>query len=313
MSKQMQHAHRGDADLLRLYYSEVGRYTLLTKDDEVALAQTIEAGRAARDQLDTPATLTPAALCELRRTARAGRDAQRVFVQANLRLVISIAKRYHSSGVPLLDLIQDGNVGLIHAVQKFDWRKGFKFSTYATWWIRQAISRSVANTSRTIRLPLHIEDRLLLIHRTRAELETNLGRQVTRGELAAALELPETQIDDVIRHIQRPLSLSEPLAEDSSAELGDLLHDRTQPSPSDTALAALLPDEIDALLTALDQRERFIVTARFGLDGGEPQTLDEIGGQLRLSRERIRQIEVRAMSKLRHPANAEHARDLLDA
>jgi RNA polymerase sigma factor (sigma-70 family) len=313
MSKPKPYGDRGDADLLRLYYSEVGRYALLTKDDEVALAQRIEAGRSARNQLRTPVTLTPAALYELRRTARAGREAQRVFVQSNLRLVISIAKRYRSSGVPMLDLIQEGNLGLIRAVQKFDWRKGFKFSTYATWWIRQAISRGVANTSRTIRLPLHVEDRLLLVHGTRAELETKLGRQVTRTELAAALELPEGQIEEVIRHVERPLSLSEPLGEDSSAELGDLVHDRTQPSPSDRALAALLPNEIHVLLEALDDRERLIVTARFGLDGSEPQTLDEIGGRLRLSRERIRQIEVRAMSKLRHPANSDFARDLLEA
>jgi RNA polymerase sigma factor (sigma-70 family) len=313
MSKPTQHVDRTETDLLRMYCSEIGRYSLLTKDDEVALAQQIEAGRAARDQLGTDTMLTPAARCELRRTECAGRDAQRIFVESNLRLVVSIAKRYRSSGVPMLDLVQDGNLGLIHAVEKFDWRKGFKFSTYATWWIQQAISRSVANTSRTIRLPLHIEDRLLLVHRTRAELEMKLGRRVTRAELAEALDLPEAKIDEVICHVDRPLSLHQPLGEDSSAELGDIVHDRTQPSPSDTALAALLPDDIGALLAALDDRERLIITARYGLDGDEPQTLHEIGRQLRLSRERIRQIEVRAMSKLRHPANAEFARDLLDA
>jgi RNA polymerase sigma factor (sigma-70 family) len=313
MSKPKRYVEARDADPLRLYYADVGRHALLTKDDEVALAQRIEAGRAADDQLHTGETLTATEQSELRRAARAGRDAQCVFVQANLRLVVSIAKRYHSPGVPLLDLIQDGNLGLIHAVQKFDWRKGFKFSTYATWWIRQAISRSVANTSRTIRLPLHIEDRLGLIHRTRAELETKLGRQVTRVELAAALDLPEEKIDDLLRYVERPLSLSEPLAEDSDAEFGDLVHDRTQPSPCDTALSALLPDEVGRLLAALDERERLILTARFGLDGCKPHTLDEVGGQLRLSRERIRQIEVRAMSKLRHPANSDFARDLLDA
>jgi RNA polymerase sigma factor (sigma-70 family) len=313
MAKPTQHVDRGDADLLRLYYSEVGRYALLTKDDEIALAQRIEAGRAARDQLHTGASLTPSAQCELHRTARAGQDAQRVFVQANLRLVVSIAKRYHSSGVALSDLIQDGNVGLIHAVQKFDWRKGFKFSTYATWWIRQAISRSIANTSRAIRLPVHIEDRLLLVQRTRNELETRLGRHVTRAELAAALDLPEATIEDVMRFVVGPLSLSEPLSDDSRAELADLIHDRTQTSPCDVALSTLLPDEIGMLLAALDERERFIITLRYGLDGAEPHTLSEIGVQLRISRERVRQIEVRAMSKLRHPANSDFARDLLDA
>jgi RNA polymerase sigma factor (sigma-70 family) len=305
---------RGEADLVGLYYAEIGRYDLLTKDEEVALAQKIEQGNAARAALrGAGPDLTPAKQRDLRRAVRDGDIAERAFVQSNLRLVVSIANRYHASRVPLLDLIQDGNLGLIHAVQKFDWRKGFKFSTYASWWIRQAISRSLATTGRTIRLPLHVEDRLLLVNRARAELEGRTGRHATRAELAAALDVPEAQIEETIRFALGPLSLSEPLADDSPAELGDLIEDRTQPSPHDAAVAAFLPDVMALLLGALDTRERLIVTLHYGLEGRDTHTLEAISAQLHLSRDRIRQIEAKAMSKLRHPANSDPARDFLDA
>jgi RNA polymerase sigma factor (sigma-70 family) len=249
----------------------------------------------------------------LRRTVRAGEEAHDTFVLANLRLVVSIAKKYQASGLPLLDLVQDGNLGMIHAVDKFDWRKGFKFSTYATWWIRQAISRGIANTARTIRLPVHADDRLVVLQRMRADLEAKFGRPATRGELAAALDVPEAQVVDVMRFAVRPLSLSEPLGDDSEGEFGDLVEDHSQLSPCDAAVLALLPLEVTTLLSVLDEREQMIISLHYGLDHGEPRTLEEIGEHLHLTRERIRQIEVKAISKLRHPTNSNAARSLLDA
>src|SRR3954454_8742513 len=279
-------------DLVRLYLDDVGRHDLLTKDDEVRLAQAIEAGEAARETMaNAKSGLTRAEKRELDRTVRKGDSARRQFVESNLRLVVSIAKKYQSSGLPLLDLVQEGNLGLMHAVEKFDWRKGFKFSTYATWWIRQAISRGIANTARTIRLPVHANDRVALLQRMRAELETNLGRPATRAELADALDIPEAKVVDVMLFAVGPLSLSEPLGEDAGAELGDLVEDHSQPSPCDAAILALLPAEVATLLSALNEREQRILSLRYGLDRGEPRTLEEVGEQLHLTRERIRQIE----------------------
>src|ERR1044071_7244205 len=186
-------------DLVRLYLEDVGRHDLLTKDDEVRLAQAIEAGVAARTELEAAKKLTPTQRRQLRRGIRLGEEAHRQFVNSNLRLVVSIAKKYQSSGLPLLDIVQEGNLGLIHAVDKFDWRKGFKFSTYATWWIRQAIARGIANTARTVRLPIHVDDRLIALARVRGDLEAKLGRSPTRRELARALDVPEAQVLDVLR------------------------------------------------------------------------------------------------------------------
>ena len=302
---------RDEEDLVRLYLTDIGQYPLLTKDDEVRLAQAIESRWEAEEELKSRKGITPTRRRELNRAVRDGEKAQRTFVQSNLRLVVSIAKKYQASGLPLLDLIQEGNLGLMHAVEKFDWRKGFKFSTYATWWIRQAITRGIANTGRTIRLPVHAGDTLARVQKAQARLELKLGRPATLSELGAEVELPEDKLIEALRFRAEPLSLSEPLREEGDAELGDVVEDRSAESPFEMAATALLPVEINRLLAPLDEREREILRLRFGLDRGEPRTLEEVGEHFNLTRERIRQIEARAMSKLRHPSSDTGARDLL--
>ncbi len=304
-------AQQPEEDLVRLYLDDIGRHQLLTRDDEVALAQSAEAGREAREQLATDPDVTPARKRELRRIAKRGDDAAHTFVTSNLRLVVSIAKKYQASGVPLLDLVQEGNLGLIHAVEKFDWRKGFKFSTYATWWIRQSITRGIANGGRTIRLPVHAGDLLQQVAKARGRLESQLGRRPTIPELAADLDVPADRIAEIMRHAATPVSLSDPLRHDSDAVVGDLVEDQRATSPFDAAAAALAPGHVAKLLVSLDDREREILELRFGLDCGEPRTLEQVGVHFGLTRERIRQIEARAMSKLRHPTADQSARDLL--
>jgi RNA polymerase sigma factor (sigma-70 family) len=303
---------RDEEDLVRIYLSNIGAYPLLSKDDEVLLAQEIEAGRDAARELKTKTRSIPAEeKRRLTRTIQVGSRAEEAFVQSNLRLVVSIAKKYQASGLPLLDLIQEGNLGLIHAVDKFDWRKGFKFSTYATWWIRQAITRGIANTGRTIRLPVHAGDTLARVQKAQARLELKLGRPATLAELGTEVEIPYDKLIEALRFRGEPLSLSEPLRDDGDAELGDVVEDRAASSPFDHAAMQLLPAEISKLLAPLDDREREILKLRFGLDRGEPRTLEEVGEHFNLTRERIRQIEARAMSKLRHPSSDTGARDLL--
>jgi RNA polymerase sigma factor (sigma-70 family) len=300
-----------EEDLVRLYLRDIGKHALLTKDDEVRLGKAIESGMAARVELIETKGVTPARKRQLRQAVREGEEATQIFIKANLRLVVSIAKKYQASELPLLDLVQEGNLGLIHAVEKFDYRKGFKFSTYATWWIRQAITRGIANTGRTIRLPVHAGDQLARLKKARANLELQLGRRPTVTELADELEMPERQVIEILRYASEPLSLSDPLREDSDAELGDIVEDRSAVSPFEAAAEALLPAEMERLLAPLDERERAILKLRFGLDRGEPRTLEEVGESFNLTRERIRQIEARAMSKLRHPTADTGARELL--
>ncbi len=305
-------ARDDDNDLVRLYLNDIGQYGLLSREDEVRLAQQIEAGNAAVEQLTLHPDLSAPEQRELRRAARQGDDAQRTFVQSNLRLVVSIAKRYRASGMPLLDLVQEGNLGLIRAVAKFDWRKGFKFSTYATWWIRQAISRGIANTARTIRLPVHAGDTLIRLQQARARLEMEFGRPATMTELATEMDMSEYKITEALCFAASPVSLAQPIGDESDTELADLVEDPEAASPLDAAILALLPQEVATLLATLDERERHIISLRFGLDRGEARTLEEVGDHFDLTRERIRQIEARAMSKLRRPAQAATIRSLLD-
>jgi RNA polymerase sigma factor (sigma-70 family) len=304
------------ADPVHTYLKEIGKVPLLTAELEVELAKRIEAGNEAAEELaeheaGASGALTSEHRTTLKRHVRRGQQAKEALIEANLRLVVSIAKRYRNRGLAFLDLIQEGNLGLMHAVEKFDWRKGFKFSTYATWWIRQAITRGIANTGRTIRLPVHAGDTLARLQKARSRLELKLGRPATTAELSAEVEMPEDKVIEALRFAAEPLSLSEPLREDGDAELGDVVEDRSAESPFEVAATALLPEEIARLLGPLDEREREILRLRFGLDRGEPRTLEEVGEHFNLTRERIRQIEARAMSKLRHPSSDTGARDLL--
>ena len=301
-----------DSDIVKLYLRGIGKYALLTKLEETQLAKKIDAGREASLAETSATELTAAKRRELRRVVAQGEQAHQTFVQANLRLVVSIAKRYQASGLPLLDLVQEGNLGLIHAVGKFDWNKGFKFSTYATWWIRQAISRGISNTGRTIRLPAHAGDLLTRIHWSRTSLELKLGRGPTLDELADEADLTREKLVEALRWRSEPLSLSEPLGDERDSDFGDVVPDVNAVSPFDYAADSLLGDEIARLLAPLDQREAMIIRLRFGLDQGSPRTLEEIGKHFNLTRERIRQIEAKAMSKLRHPCVINGAHVLLD-
>jgi RNA polymerase primary sigma factor len=298
---------------VRLYLRDIGRHQLLTKEDEARLAQAVEAGREARAELEAGEEVGSARLRELGRIVREGEAAAETFITANLRLVVSIAKRYQASDLPLLDLVQEGNLGLMHAVEKFDWRKGFKFSTYATWWIRQAITRGIANGGRTIRLPVNAGELLSQVTKARTRLEAQLGRRPTVTELAGDLAVNAEKIVEILRHVTTPASLSEPLRHEGDAELGDVVADPRAVSPFEAAAASLLPGLVATMLTDLDDREREIIRLRFGLDRGEPHTLEEVGARFHLTRERIRQIEARAMSKLRHPATGQDLHELLSS
>jgi RNA polymerase sigma factor (sigma-70 family) len=304
-------ATRDDQDLVHLYLNDIGRRPLLTKEDEIGLAQRIEAGADARGQLDGKVASKGDCRRELRRRVREGDAARHSFVESNLRLVVSIAKLYRRSGINFLDLVQEGNLGLMHAVDKFEWRKGFKFSTYATWWIRQAIQRGIANTARTIRLPVHAADRMTRVGPARARLEAKLGRSPTRAEIAEELELPEDELAELLHRAAHPVSLSAPLSGDGDAELADVVSDASATSPCDAAAAAVLPREIVKHLEPLTPREKKVLVLRTGLDRGEPRTLGEVGTYFELTRERIRQIEAAALAKLRHPAFNTTLRELL--
>ncbi|MDE3204802.1 MAG: sigma-70 family RNA polymerase sigma factor [Acidobacteriota bacterium] len=304
-------ASEADQDLVRLYLDGIGRYPLLRPEEEVELARAVEDGREAAARLEAEADrLDAAEAARLRRRVRAGERAFERFVNSNLRLVVSIAKRYQGD-LPMLDLIQEGNIGLIHAVEKFDWRRGYKFSTYATWWIRQAIGRGIDNTARTVRLPIHTGDQMRRVMRSRSALEGRLGRSPTAAELAEDAGLRESDVEAVLKLVMEPVSLATPIGSDGETELADVMADDSSPSPFESVAQGMLSGEIDKLMSRLGERERRILSLRFGLDRGEPRTLDEVGLEMHLTRERIRQIERAALAKLRSPASMEMARDLM--
>jgi RNA polymerase sigma factor (sigma-70 family) len=289
---------RDNEDLVRLYLEDIGRHQLLTKDDEARLAQDIEAGKAARETLDTvDKGLTRTEKRDLQRLVRKGEAAQRQFVQSNLRLVVSIAKRYQASGMPLLDLVQEGNLGLIHAVEKFDWRKGFKFSTYATWWIRQACQRAVANQSKTIRIPVHVDERRRKLSRARQRFEAATGREPTLEELATAAGVELVHAQEALEAVEANISLNRPVGDDGDAELADLLADRDSVDPMDEADLTMRDLGIRKAVEILPERERRVIELRFGFEG-ESMSLEAIGKELGITRERVRQLEASAFQKL---------------
>ncbi|WP_395296300.1 RNA polymerase sigma factor [Kitasatospora hibisci] len=300
------------ADLLRQYLREIGRIRLLTAVEEVELARRIEAGLFAEERLHRePAPSDPLA-GELDTLVVIGRIAKRRLIEANLRLVVSVAKRYVGRGLTLLDLIQEGNLGLIRAVEKFDYARGYKFSTYATWWIRQAMSRALADQARTIRVPVHVVELINRVIRVQRALLQERGLEPTAADIGAALELTEERVRELLRLAQEPISLHTPVGEEDDVALGDLIEDADAASPAESAAFLLLRQHLEAVLATLGERERQVVQLRYGLDDGRPRTLEEIGVLFGVTRERIRQIESKTLVKLRDHAFAEQLRGYLD-
>ncbi len=301
-------------DPVRAYLRLIGRTALLSATEEIELAQRIEVGLYAAQRLSQPAEefpVTVATARDLRWLARDGALAKTHLIEANLRLVASVAKRYTGRGTPFLDLVQEGNIGLIRAVEKFDYTKGFKFSTYATWWIRQAISRGLAEQARIIRIPVHVSELLSRLHSRRRELLVRLGREPTAEELAVELELSPARVREIQEYTREPLSLDLTLGHENDTSIGDLIQDTNAVVADDAALAGLLEEEIGAVLATLTEREAGILRLRFGFTDGRPHTLDEISRVYGVTRERIRQIEARTMAKLRHPSRTRSLRDYL--
>jgi RNA polymerase sigma factor (sigma-70 family) len=298
-------------DLLGLYLDEAGSFPLLTKNDEMRLGQAIQEGQVASAELAGPGEFTARRKRELRRLVAAGEEATAEFINANLRLVVSVARKYQWSGLPLGDLIQEGNLGLIHAVEKFDWRKGFKFSTYATWWIRQAIGRAIENTARTVRVPAHVGDQIRRARRVQAELEARNGQPPTLAELAAALDVTEVDLAELFRYDADPMSLDVAVGEDGDTSLGDLVVNHSAESPFEAVAGSMLPAEVERVLGLLPDDERRVLWLRYGLDRGEPRTQGEVGDLLHLSAERVRRIERDAIGRLRRELVGSDAHDLL--
>jgi RNA polymerase primary sigma factor len=298
-------------DSVKAYLKEIGRVPLLTADQEIELAKRIEAGLFARERLETEPDLDDELRADLEFIAEDGERAKQRMLEANLRLVVSIAKRYTGRGMLFLDLIQEGNLGLIRTIEKFDYRLGYKFSTYATWWIKQAITRAMADQARTIRIPVHMVELINKVARAQRRLQSELGREPTPEEIAAETELPPARVVEVQGYGREPISLDTPLGDDGDSQFGDLIEDTEAVSPADAVSFTLLQRQLRALLDELSEREAGVISMRYGLRDGNPMTLDEIGRVYGVTRERIRQIEAKTMSKLRHPSRAMALRDYL--
>ncbi len=296
------------ADLVRVYLNGIGKTALLSAEEEVELSKRIEAGVYAEHLLDTGAKMTRAMKRDVKIIAKEGKAARAHLLEANLRLVVSLAKRYTGRGMPLLDLIQEGNLGLIRAMEKFDYAKGYKFSTYATWWIRQAITRGMADQSRTIRLPVHLVEQVNKISRIKRELYQQLGREATNEELSEESGIAEAKIEMLLRQSRDPVSLDMPVGTDEEAPLGDFIEDSEATDAEEAVVASLRHHDVRRVLSTLEVREQEVIKLRYGLDDGLPRTLDQIGRHFGLSRERVRQIEREVMAKLREGDRAERLR-----
>ena len=303
-------------DPVRMYLKEIGKVDLLTAAEEVDLAMKIEAGLDAADKLEKQEAgeieLTRAEMRRLMRVEQVGLDAKQALISANLRLVVSIAKRYVGRGMLFLDLIQEGNLGLIRAVEKFDYEKGFKFSTYATWWIRQAITRAIADQARTIRIPVHMVETINKLVRVQRQLLQDLGRDPTPEEIGAEMDMSANRVREIQKISQEPVSLETPIGEEEDSQLGDFIEDAQAVVPADAASFSMLQEQLTQVLDGLAERERKVIELRFGLEDGHPRTLEEVGREFGVTRERIRQIESKTLAKLRHPSRSSKLKDYLE-
>jgi RNA polymerase primary sigma factor len=299
-------------DPVRMYLQEIGQVPLLTAEQEVTLAKAMEAGDAARQQLEREEYSSASGRFELQRFYNAGCDARQHLIQANLRLVVSIAKKYTSYGLTMMDLVQEGNIGLMRAVEKFDYTKGHKFSTYATWWIRQAITRAIADQSRTIRLPVHMGEAISQVKRTSHKLQQSMQREPTPEEIAEAMGISAGKVRRTLEASMHPLSLEMPVGQEGEGRMGDFIEDDRISTPSEAAAASMLREQIEEVLQKLPERERKIIQLRYGLKDGRYRTLEEVGVEFGITRERIRQIEAVALRKLRHPHLGKKLRGYLD-
>jgi RNA polymerase primary sigma factor len=300
------------SDPVRMYLKEIGRVPLLTAEEEVDLAKRVEAGLFASEKLTTQVSIPAGLHRDLELIERDGQLAKKRLIEANLRLVVSIAKRYVGRGMLFLDLIQEGNLGLIRAVEKFDYTKGYKFSTYATWWIRQAITRAIADQARTIRIPVHMVETINKLVRIQRQLLQDLGREPTPEEIGKEMELPPERVREIQKLSQEPVSLETPIGEEEDSNLGDFIEDSDAVVPIDAASFILLQEQLDSILHTLSDREKKVIQLRFGLVDGHPRTLEEVGKEFGVTRERIRQIESKTLSKLRHPSRSQKLRDYLE-